>query len=146
MLAKENVSAQGRVHFVLTDANGNVKQHEVKNLVVATGLNYIVSRMKDATVDVMSHMAVGSGTTAADAGDTGVQTQLARVALSSTVVSENQIVYSATFSPGIATGAITEAGLFNAATGGTMLCRTVFPVVNKQTADTLTVTWTVTIS
>jgi hypothetical protein len=27
-----------------------------------------------------------------------------------------------------------------------MLCRTVFPVVNKQAGDTLQITWTVTLS
>jgi hypothetical protein len=50
------------------------------------------------------------------------------------------------FPAGTATGAITEAGIFNAATGGTMLCRTTFPVINKGSADSLAVTWVVTVS
>jgi hypothetical protein len=37
-------------------------------------------------------------------------------------------------------------GLFNALTGGTMLARVVFSVVNKQADDTMTVTHTITIS
>jgi hypothetical protein len=47
---------------------------------------------------------------------------------------------------GVGTGAISEAGIFNASSGGTMLCRTVFPVVNKQASDTIAITWTITIS
>jgi len=31
-------------------------------------------------------------------------------------------------------------------TGGKMLCRTVFGVVTKTTSDTITITWTITVS
>jgi len=57
-----------------------------------------------------------------------------------------QVKYSATFIAGEATGALTEAGVFNALTAGTMLCRTVFSTVNKAAADLLTINWTITIS
>ena len=46
----------------------------------------------------------------------------------------------------VSTGAITEAGIFNALTAGTMLCRTTFPVVNKAAGDSIVITWVVTIS
>ena len=42
--------------------------------------------------------------------------------------------------------AVTEAGVFNASSSGTMLCRTVFPVVNKGADDTMSVTWTITLT
>jgi hypothetical protein len=56
------------------------------------------------------------------------------------------VTYTATFNPGVATGAITEAAVLNASTGGTMLNRSTFPVVNKAAGDTMTITWTVTLS
>jgi hypothetical protein len=56
------------------------------------------------------------------------------------------VTYVATFPAGTGTGAVTEAGIFNASSSGTMLCRTVFPVVNKQSGDSMTITWTVTVS
>jgi hypothetical protein len=95
-------------------------------------------------------MAIGSGTVAAAGADAALGTELARVALTSTTivttnVTNDAIQYVATFLPGTGTGAVTEAGLFNDASAGTMLCRTVFPVINKGAADTLTVTWKVTI-
>ena len=95
----------------------------------------------------MSHMAVGSGTTAAAAGNTGLESILgSREALDSTTVTDNTITYVSSFEAGEGTGAITEAGIFNASTAGTMLCRTVFSVVNKAADDTLQITWTITLS
>ena len=147
----EKIRATGQVSFVLTDENGNVKQQDSKNLVVDTGLAFIVSRMIGTTAAVMSHMAVGTGTTAAAAAQTALVTESARVALTSstivtTTVSNDSVQYVATFGPGVATAAITEAGLFNAASVGTMLARTVFSVINKGALDTLTLTWKVTVA
>jgi hypothetical protein len=91
-------------------------------------------------------MAIGTGTTSPGAGDTALGTQTGRVSLSGSVVSTNTITYTATFPAGTGDGAITEAGVFNASSGGTMLCRTTFPVVNKQSGDTIAITWVVTVS
>lgn len=137
----------GKLKIVLTDENGNIKhEEEVKNLVVTTGKNFIASRMKDTTSGAMSHMAIGTGTTAAANGDTTLETEAGRVALASTTVTDNAVAYVATFPAGTGTGAITEAGLLNASSGGTLLCRTVFPVITKGAADTLGITWTVSVN
>ena len=139
--------ASGKLNVVLRDSEGNVKHSfEVPNLVVTTGLAFIASRMKDTTDTAMSHMAIGTGTTAAAAGDTALDTEAARVALTSTTVTANAIAYVASFGAGTGTGAITEAGILNASSAGTLLCRTVFDVVNKGANDTLQITWTVTLS
>tara|TARA_R110000822_G_scaffold288253_1_gene409479 strand:- start:860 stop:1306 length:447 start_codon:yes stop_codon:yes gene_type:complete len=142
-----NIQATGRLSVVLKDESGAIKDsREINNLVVTTGLGYIASRMKDATADAMSHMAIGSGTAAAAAGNTSVGSQLARQALTSTTVAGGVVTYAASFSSGTGTGAVTEAGIFNDPTAGTMLCRTVFDVVNKGANDTLAITWTITLS
>lgn len=125
--------------------NGEVVQ-EVDNLVVTAGKGYVASRMKDATATAMSHMGIGTGSTAAAASNTALGSQSVRVGLSSTTVSSNEVTYTATFGAGSGTGAITEAGIFNASSSGTMLCRTVFSVVNKGASDSMTITWTVTVS
>ena len=147
-MLKDSLKLRGRVGIVLKDKDGNVKEtRDIDNLVVDTGLAYIASRMKDATATAMTHMALGSGSTAAAAGDTDLGSILgSREALDSTTVTANAIAYVSSFEAGDATGAVTEAGLFNASSGGTMLCRTVFSVVNKQQDDSMSITWTVTIS
>lgn len=120
--------------------NGEVVQ-EIPNLVVTTGKNYVASRMKDATATAMSHMAIGTGSTAAAAGDTALGSEAARVALTSTTVSTNTISYVSTFPAGTGTGALTEACVINASSSGTMLCRTVFATVNKNSSDVMSITW-----
>lgn len=147
-MSNDTLKAKGRVNIVLKDKDGNVKEtREIDNLIVTTGLNYIASRMKDATATAMTHMGLGSGTTAAAAGDTDLESILgSREALDSTTATNNTITFVASFEAADATGAVTEMGLFNASTGGTMLARVVFAVVNKQADDTMTVTHTITIS
>jgi len=115
------------------------------NLVVTAGKAWIAARMKaTGAPNEMSHMAVGTGTSAAADANTTLGTESARVTLASSV-SGAVVTYTATFSPGTGTAALTEAGVFNAASAGTMLCRTVFPVVNKGASDSLAITWTVTV-
>ena len=146
-MMNDGLKLRGDVALVLRDKDGNVKdERKIENLIVNTGLNFICDRMKDDET-AMTHMALGSGSTAAAAGDTTLGSQLgSREALDSSTVTSNQIVYVASFEAGDATGAVTEAGIFNASSGGTMLCRTVFSVVNKAADDTLTVNWTITLT
>ena len=96
----------------------------------------------------MTHMGVGTGTTGVTAGDTDLGTALDRNALvtSGGTASTNTIEYESVWNAGDGTGALTEAGLFSASTGGTMLARTTFSAVNKSASDILTITWTVTVS
>jgi len=150
-MINENLKLSGQLNIVLKDKAGNVKDsRDLKNLVVNTGLAYIASRMKDTTKGAMSHMALGSGTTAAAAGQTDLVSILgSREALDTTTISgsnNEKVVYEASFEAGDATGAVTEAGIFNAASSGDMLCRTSFNVVNKAADDTMSVTWTITLS
>lgn len=146
-MLSENLKATGKLKIELFDSSGALKASElIDNLVVTSGLSYIASRMKDATATAMTHMAIGAGTTAAALGDTALGSELGRVALTSTTVTTNSIAYVATFGAGVGTGAVTEAGILNAVSAGTLLCRTVFSVVNKTSSDTLAITWTVTVS
>jgi len=125
--------------------NGEVVQ-EIPNLVVTAGKNFVASRMKDTTKAAMTHMAIGTNNTSAAAGQTALSSEAARGALTSTTVSNNTIAYVETFAAGTGTGAIVEAGVFNASSSGDMLCRTVFAVVNKGSQDAMTITWTITVS
>ena len=141
-MINDNLKLKGRLNIAI---NGETVK-EVDNIVVTAGKGYVASRMKDASATAMSHMGIVTGSTAAAASDTALGSQSVRQALTSTTVSSNEVTYVATFSAGSGTGAITEAGIFNASSSGTMLCRTVFSVVNKGASDSMTITWTVTVS
>ena len=140
-MINDNLTLTGALTISLND----VVVQETNNLVVTAGKNWVADRMNDANT-VMTHMALGTGTNAAAAGDTTLQTEIDRNALTSTTVSTNTVAYGCTWAAGDGTGAITEAGLFDAASTGDMLARTVFSVVNKAASDSITITWTITIS
>jgi len=124
---------------------------EVPNTVVNDGKEYVASRMLGASSSVMAGMAIGTGTGGVNvADDATLGTEVNRQALSSSAIDGSdakKVVYVATFPASAGEGAITEAGIFNDdSSGGTMLCRTVFPVVNKGANDSMTITWTITVS
>jgi hypothetical protein len=140
-MINDDLSLTGKLAIAI---NGEVVQ-EVDNLVVTTGKGYVADRMKNNST-IMSHMAVGTSTSSAAANNTTLITEIARVGLTSTSVSGAVVTYVASFGAGTGTGAITEAGILNASSSGTLLCRTVFSVVNKGASDAMTITWTVTVS
>jgi hypothetical protein len=152
-MIKESLTLKGNVKLVLTGPDGTIKEDkEIPNLVVKSGRDFIASRMIGTSKAVMSHMAIGTDNTAAVANNTTLGTEVERNALSSSAVGtagdENIVTYVATFGPNepVANAAVVESGIFNDVTSGDMLCRTTFPVVNKGTDDTLTITWTITIN
>jgi hypothetical protein len=147
-LKQDCLKVQGNLIIIKTTGDGVEDRIEHKNLVVSVGKTNIAARMAGNTAAVMSHMAIGTGNTAAVVGDTTLETELARVALTVAggTPSSNTVTYSASYPAGTGTGALTEAGVFNASPAGTMLCRTVFPVINKQAADSIVITWVISIT
>jgi predicted anti-sigma-YlaC factor YlaD len=143
------IKIMGRLQLELRGADGLLKQQaDVDNLVVTVGKGVIADRMKAVpTLGAMSHVAVGTGAVAPVVGDTTLGAEVAgsRTAFTNTAVAAAVITYTAALGPGVGTGALTEAGLFNAAAAGQMLARTTFTTINKAAGDTLNVTWTVTI-
>ncbi len=149
-MINDQIKISGDVSVQLFDKDGNVKDsREIKNLVVATGKTFIAASMLKTTTNspaAMSHMAIGSNNTAAASNNTALGSELGRVSLTSGTSSGAVVTYVATFPAGTGTGAVVEAGILNASSSGTLLCRTVFDVVNKGADDTMSITWTITVS
>lgn len=149
----ENLKIRGDLNITLIDSiTGKIKEEkQEKNLVVTAGREWIAKRFKDSGIPTqMTHMEIGQGTTSPVAANTTIETAFipaARVALGTAggTVSGNQITYTATFPAGTGTGAVTEAGIFNAGAAGDMLCRTTFGVVTKQPSDVLVIQWVISI-
>tara|TARA_B110001454_G_scaffold206774_1_gene217507 strand:- start:92 stop:526 length:435 start_codon:yes stop_codon:yes gene_type:complete len=144
MNTQDGIALTGKLIISLND---EIVQ-ETNNLVVTAGKEWVTARMKN-TSTVMTHMGVGTGTTAAVIANTDLETVTgARLALTTSggTVAGAVITFHKSFPAGAHTAAITEAGIFTAVTGGTMLARTVFGVVNKGNLDTMTISWAVTIS
>lgn len=158
---KNMVELSGSLSIIVTDSLSNSIKQElyVPNMVVTAGKAFIASRMVGTSAAVMSHMAIGTSATSEAVGDTalgaelttgGGYTSYSRAALSISSSTSNIVTYSANFAannPSAPTGGavLREAGIFNASSAGTMLCRTTFPIVTKLPSDALTITWTITI-
>lgn len=114
------------------------------DLIVTTGLQWIAQRLTGVSSPI-THMGIGTGTTGASAGDTALETEIARVALNSPggTASGVNAVFVGEFTAGVGTGDITEIALFDAASGGTMLCRTVGAAIAKGAGDSLEFTSTI---
>jgi len=149
-MINDEIKMRGDVTVQLFDKDGNVKDsRQIKNLVVATGKTFIAASMLKTTTNspvAMTHMAIGADNTAAASGNTALGSELGRVSLSSATSSGAVVTYVASFPAGTGTGAVVEAGILNGSSGGTLLCRTVFAVVNKGADDTMAITWQITVS
>jgi len=152
---KDSLQLEGTVGIVVVDATGKIKEEKYfSNTIVDTGKAWIATRFAASPSGSMTHMAIGTNSTTVNAAtDTALGAEVsgnsyARQSATTDVATSKTVKFSATFPANIPTisVAITEAGIFSAATAGIMLCRTVFAVVNKAAADSLTINWTITIN
>ena len=149
MDSKDILKVTGHINFKLFDAAGNVKdERDIKNVVVTVGKNYLATWLTAATQSdyFMRYIGLGTGTNAANASDTTLQTELSTRVAGTLTPSSNVWQNVASFGPGVDTGAITESGIFSASTSGTMFARQTFAVINKGAGDSLQVTWQITYS
>lgn len=146
-MLQDRFKVTGNLTITLYDKDNNVKDYrEIKNLIVTSGKVLMAQLLAGEVVDIPSHMALGTDNTAAEISQTTLLAEVGRASFAASATQSSTITFSSTFRAGVATGALTEAGIFNAAVGGTMLCRTVFSTITKNASDTLTVNWNVAIN
>jgi hypothetical protein len=146
----DTLTLKGEIEIIVKDKDGKVKEYrKIKNLVVSAGKAQVAGLINGATTGVFNYIAIGTGTTSPSASDTALGNEVARasatVGRTTTNVTNDTATWSATFNF-TASYAITEAGIFNASSGGTMLARQTFSAVNVVSGDSLTINWKVTVS
>lgn len=145
----DGIKLHGSMTAILTKEDGTVETRFKDNIIVNAGFDFVADAIGKAASRpaVMSHIAVGTGVTAAAATQTALVTELVRQAATYAHTAGTKVfTFTMTLAAGVGTGAITEAGVFNAASAGTMLDRVVFAVINKAASDTLQVTFTFTMA
>ncbi|MEM1540614.1 MAG: hypothetical protein QXJ07_04445 [Candidatus Bathyarchaeia archaeon] len=120
-----------------------------KNIITNIGLACIIRLVfAGLTEDKFGYLAIGTGTTAESANDTALQNEVKRktatVTQTTTTVTGDTALLEATFSSAdtlSGTMTISEAGIFNASSGGDLLARKVFSgiPINWDAGDTLTI-------
>lgn len=143
---KDTFRIKGNLHIKLWDENGKLKEErKIHNAVKNAGLYGVLDQiLASPTLAKVGWMAIGTGSPAA----TLLGTEIDRNALFSKTRSNAVVTMVANWAAGDGTGAITEAGLFDVDTANTvnMWCSASFSAINKAAGDTLSITWTLTIS
>ena len=148
-MIEEGMKIKGAITLLLTKASGEVEVVHKDNIIVGGGFDFVADAIGNSSTrpGVMGWIAVGTGSSAAASTQTALVTELKRNAATYAHTAGTKVfTFTASFLAGDATGAITEAGVFNASSSGTMFDRVVFPVVNKGSDDSLTAVFTFTMS
>ena len=117
-----------------------------QNTVVTDGLELIIDRLEGTGAAAPDYLGIGTGSTAANVADTTLETEV-ESRVQGTITQPTAVQYRVTGTLAITgTRAITEAGLLNASTSGTLAARRVFSAINLTSGDSLQLQWTLTIS
>ena len=139
----DSIKATGFVVLQLFGPDGKVKETRVSNTVTTAGKNGLADQiLASPTLGKPTHAALGTGSPSGAA----LGTELDRNAFTSKTRLNAVVTMVTDWAAGDGTGAITEAGLFDASSSGNMWCSASFSVVNKAAGDSLTLTWTLTLS
>jgi len=154
MKKQEQLSLKGKYKFIIRDKlTGKVKRvYHYQNLVPTVGRTMIANNLTDPTPDddpLVSHVALGTGTTAPANGDTTLETETFRNAVASRTNGNNIAYITGFFDSTEVTGTFREAGIFvngsGAADSGILLSRVAINITKSNT-ETLTIDWTLTIT
>lgn len=112
------IQVSGTWNFIWHDENGKeLRRRTEHNLVVTTGLVTIAEILSsELDQDCAIYLALGTGTTAAAAGDTKLETESERKIITTRSRSSATLIYRTYYLVGEAVGDYTEWGLFFAAT------------------------------
>lgn len=145
----EALKLKGSLTLTLKKVDGTIEVRRKDNIILNAGFDFICDAIGKASSRpaCMAYTAVGTGSAAAQATQTTLTTEILRKSASYAHSNGTKVFTLTTkFNPGEATGAITEAGICNANSGGTFLDRVTFAVVNKGADDELTTNFQFTLS
>ena len=148
---QDALDPRGRLTVEKTDIrNALVETIHVHNSIVLSGRDLIAKLFVKEPIAPISHVAVGIGTKVVEPLDDKLVKEIFRKPIApidpsrhiiTTDASKRKVTITAELGFQEANGALTEAGLFNAAAAGVMYNRVVFPPINKTADFKLTLIW-----
>ena len=144
-----NLNLDGR--FILTHIRDGeiLDEFSIHNIITDAGKTEVAGLMlTDVGGTAFDYLEIGSGNTAETTSDTALEYPISRMAASgtrTTISSTNDTAQlQITFTNGTGSNwPVTEAGVFNASSAGTMLARKTFDVLNIADGDSLQLTYQV---
>lgn len=146
---KGQFSSDDNVAMYLYGPEGDLKdERHTHNLVVTAGKNWLATFLAGTNTSAMIMLAIGTSVTAVAAGDSALANEVGTRIVGTTFASQNIYQLTGTFpanNPSAVNNTpITEAGILNAGTAGTLYAHSVFGAITKAPADTLQIVWQVT--
>lgn len=148
MNTTDAISTKGGVSITIVRSDGSASTYRNHNLITNAGIDFLANSFgNESREPQMTYIAVGTGTEEAQFADTSLKREVLRKKATVThTQGTSTVTVTTTFTEGEATGALTEAGILNAGTQGTLFDRIVFPVINKGEKDTVTFTFEIELS
>ena len=136
----------GVMSLIINHADGTESHIEKHNMIVGSGFDFICDALGSTTRPaILNKVMVGTGTVETTATMTALEAKLAEVETTYFHNTGTKVfLISGHFAAGAATGAITEAGVFNS--DDTMLDRVTFSPANISADDEITVNFQFTLS
>jgi len=137
---RDSLKATGRLQIVVRRRDGTVKDRRVvENTVTTAGKNAVCALVVGVRTVPFQYVAIGTGTPT----ETALGNEVARVKAQ---VSAPSYAYWYAEIQATASWDVTEAGIFDSSSGGTMLCYASFSALHVEPGDTVQVTWTFTLT
>ena len=156
MQFSDRIELRGSLEMVLYDAKTKqeIERRSIKNTIVTAGRAWILKHIAGTAVfngnetRPLSHLAIGTSTTAPATGDTALGSETTRKAFDAFTtanITSNPPSYQleCSFATNEGNTTLAEVGLFNSSAAGTMLAHATFGTINKTTSNTLAVSYTI---
>lgn len=149
---RDGLKLKSNMRLELFGPDGKRKQVQEVHNDIYLGAEYgLIDQIADTpTLAKMGWIAVGTGVIAAPPGDfttTKLTAEIARVAMTTKTRTTNVLTTVSTFPAGTGTGILSEIGTFDVVTANTVHIWMGGTInITKGALDTLTVTWTLTVT
>jgi len=132
--------ARGVIEIKVIGKDGKIKLRRIiRNTVTSAGKNAICALVVGVRTTPFTYVAIGTGSPS----DTGLGDEVART--KATVSAPSYAQWTASFTASSAMN-VTEAGIFDSSSGGTMLAYQSFSAIPLSAGDVLQITWTLSVS
>jgi len=139
----------GKLKLIVIRKGKKVLERTYKNIIVNAGIAKIAGLIGNIVSGGWTYVAIGTGTTSESASDTALGNEYARVSASvtrkTTNVTNDTVEYDAVFNI-TSSVTISEAGIFDAGSGGTLLARRTFSGLPLEAGDQLRIIWDIVVS
>lgn len=139
---QDGIALRGWWNLLVRNPDGSLSlAKEGENLVVVDGFELAAALIADESVTAPSHMAAGDGTAEPEEGQSDLEgTEQARTTIT-TSRTDHIITYTANFSSLSSDVDVSEFGIFNDASAGTMLARFITEQFTLIAGQSMDITW-----